>query len=87
MLNGVEDPTTGTLKIEEASVAGQITEEQTHIASEQSRVNQLQTNLTQQISTADTAIASLESQVSFVTGLFAQFTGANNTQSNGLSTL
>ena len=87
LLNGVEDPTSGTLKIEEASVAGQITDVQTHIASEQSRVNQLQTNLTQQISTADTAIASLESQVSFVTGLFAQYTGANNTQSNGLSTL
>ena len=87
LLNGVEDPTSGTLKIEEASVAGQITDQQTLIASEQSRVNQLQTNLTRQIATADTAIASLEGQVSFVTGLFAQYTGANNTQSNGLSTL
>jgi len=87
LLNGVEDPTTGTLKIEEASVAGEITSQQALIANEQSRVNQLQTNLTQQIATADSAIAGLESQVSFVTGLFAQYTGANNTQSNGLSTL
>jgi flagellar hook-associated protein 2 len=87
LLNGAEDPINGTIKIEEGSVAGQITDEQTLIASEQSRVNQLQTNLTRQIATADTAIASLEGQVSFVTGLFAQFTGANNTQSNGLSAL
>lgn len=87
LLNGVEDPTTGTLKIEEASVAGEITSQQALIASEQSRVNQIQTNLTQQIAAADTAIAGLESQVTFVTGLFAQYTGASNTQSNGLSTL
>jgi flagellar hook-associated protein 2 len=87
LLNGVEDPTTGTLKIEEASVAGEITSQQALIANEQSRVNQLQTNLTQQIATADSAIAGLESQVTFVTGLFAQYTGAGNTQSNGLSTL
>ena len=39
----------------------------------------MQTNLTQQISQADTAIAELESQVSYVTGLFAQYTGAINT--------
>jgi hypothetical protein len=50
-------------------------------------VSQLQTNLTAQISAADAAIAALESQVSYVTGLFAQFTGANSTQSNGLTTL
>jgi flagellar hook-associated protein 2 len=87
LLAGVEDATNGTLKIEEGSVAGQITSQQALIASEQSRVNQLQTNLTQQIALADTAIASLESQVSFVTGLFAQFTGAQNTQGNGLSSL
>lgn len=87
LLNGVEDPISGALKIEEGSVAGQITDQQALIASEQSRVNQLQINLTKQIATADTAIASLEGQVSFVTGLFAQYTGAQNTQSNGLSTL
>jgi flagellar hook-associated protein 2 len=87
LLNGVEDATTGTLKVEQGSLAGQITDQQTLIASEQSRVNQLQTNLTRQIAAADSAIAGLEGQVSFVTGLFAQYTGASNTQSNGLSTL
>lgn len=87
LLYGIEDPTTGTIKTEEASVATDITAAQTTITNEQARVNQLQTNLTQQISQADSAIAELESQVSYVTGLFAQYTGAYNTQSNGLATL
>jgi flagellar hook-associated protein 2 len=87
LLNSVEDPTTGALKTEETSYANQIAAMQTTVANEQANVNQLQTNLTQQISKADSTIAELESQVSYVTGLFAQYTGANNTQSNGLSTL
>jgi len=87
LLTGVEDPATGVLKVEEASIASQITNQQATITSEQARVNLLQTNLTQQISQADTAIAELESQVSYVTGLFAQYTGATNTQTNGLATL
>ncbi len=87
LLSGLEDPVTGVLKNEETSWANQISAQQTTIANEQARVTQLQTNLTQQISKADAAIAGLESQVSYVTGLFAQYTGANNTQSNGLSTL
>ena len=87
LLNGIEDPASGALKTEETSIANQVTTEQTTIGNEQDRVNRLQTNLTAQISQADSTIAELESQVSFVTGLFAQYTGANNTQSNGLSTI
>jgi flagellar hook-associated protein 2 len=87
LLNDIEDPVTGALKTEESSYANQIAAQQTTVANEQATVNQLQTNLTQQISKADSTIAQLESQVSYVTGLFAQYTGANNTQSNGLSTL
>ena len=75
------------IKTEETNLSSQITDQQTKIANEQATVNQLQTNLTAQISQADTAIAELESQVSYVTGLFAQYTGASNTQSNGLTTL
>ena len=87
LLTGIEDPTAGTLKTEETSVAGEITAQQTSIANEQATVNLLQTNLTQQVSQADTAIAELESQVSYVTGLFASITGATNTQADGLTTL
>jgi flagellar hook-associated protein 2 len=87
LLTGIEDPTAGTLKTEETSVASQVKAAQATIANEQATVNLLQTNLTQQISSADTAIAEIESQVSYVTGLFAQYTGLVNTQSNGLKTL
>jgi len=87
LLTGVEDPATGAIKTEETSVASQTAAEQTTITNEQATVTQLQTNLTQQISLADSAIAELESQVSYVTGLFAQYTGATTTQANGLSTL
>jgi len=87
LLTGIEDPTAGTLKTEETSVASQVTAAQATIANEQATVNLLQTNLTQQISSADTAIAEIESQVSYVTGLFAQYTGLINTQTNGLKTL
>jgi flagellar hook-associated protein 2 len=87
LLTGIEDPTAGTVKTEETSVAGEITAAQTTIANEQTTVNLLQTNLTKQISQADSAIAELETQVSYVTGLFASITGATNTQSDGLTTL
>jgi flagellar hook-associated protein 2 len=87
LLSGVEAAGTGSLPSEESSVTSQITAQQSKIADEQNTVNQLQTNLTAQIAKADAALAQLETQVSYVTGLFASFTGANNTQSNGLSTL
>jgi flagellar hook-associated protein 2 len=86
LLSSVEDPTTGFIPSEEASVATEITGQNTKIADEQATVTQLQTNLQAQIAAADAAIASLEGQVSFATGLFASYTGANNTQ-NGVSTL
>lgn len=87
LLSGLEDASSGLIKSEETDLQTQITDQQNKIADEQSRVNDLQTSLTAQISRADVAIASLESQVSYVTGLFAQYTGATNTQSNGLATL
>lgn len=81
------DPTTGDIKTEESTLATQISDQNTKISDEQNTVNQLQTSLTAEISQADSTIAGLESQVSYVTGLFAQYTGASNTQANGLSTL
>ncbi|HYA18894.1 MAG TPA: flagellar filament capping protein FliD [Bryobacteraceae bacterium] len=87
LLSSVEDPTTGSIKTEESSLSNEISTQQTEIANEQNTVNQLQSNLTAQISAADTAIAGLENQVTFVTGLFAQYTGATNTQANGVPTL
>lgn len=87
LLTSVEDPNTGTIKTEETSLTNEISSQQTQISSEQSTVNQLQSSLTAQIAAADSAIAGLENQVTFVTGLFAQYTGATNTQANGVPTL
>jgi flagellar hook-associated protein 2 len=88
LLSGVEDPVTGSIRNEEATVSDAITAQQTRIANEQAVVSSLQQNLTAQIARADAAIASLESQVSYVTGLFAAYNGTSSTStSNGLSTL
>ena len=81
-LNGVEDPTFGSLKIEQNTVNSEITAQNATIASEQSRINLLQTNLTAQIVKADAAISALESQLSYVNGLFFSITGNNNNPNN-----
>ncbi len=78
LLNGVEDPTAGSLKIEENTAASEITAQNTVITNEQAKISQIQTNITAQMVTADAAIASLESQVSYVNGLFFSITGNNN---------
>jgi len=77
-LNSVEDTTTGALKIEENTVASEITAQNTTIAGEQAKITLLQTNLTAQMVTADAAISALESQLSYVNGLFYSITGNNN---------
>jgi hypothetical protein len=45
---------------------------------QQTTVTNLQTNLTAQLAKADAAIARLESQVSYVTGLFAAYNGTKS---------
>lgn len=78
LLNSVEDPVAGTLKIEENTVSGEIGAQNTTITVEQARIAQLQTNITAQIVQADAAISALESQLSYVNGLFYSITGNNN---------
>jgi flagellar hook-associated protein 2 len=77
-LNSVEDTTAGSLKIEENNVASEIAAQNTTIAGEQAKITLLQTNLTAQMVTADAAISALESQLSYVNGLFYSITGNNN---------
>ena len=76
-LNGVEDVSTGSIKTTLASLSTQSAHEDALIATEQDRVNQLQTNLQARFSAADALIASLEQQVNFVTGLFQAFQTSN----------
>ncbi len=68
LLTGVEDPTTGLIPTETKQLAPKSPDQQSRIAAEQATVTTIQSNLTSQISQADSTIASLESQVSYVTG-------------------
>ena len=77
-LTGVEDPTNGSLQQVLSSLQTQITNTDNSINDEQARVDALQLSLTNQIAAADAAIASLESQVTLYTGLFAGFTNGSN---------
>jgi flagellar hook-associated protein 2 len=76
-ISGVADPTTGMLVTQYASVGTQITSDQSEISDDQTQVNLIQTNLQQQLSAADAAIAVLQEQNSFYTNLF-QTENANN---------
>ncbi len=77
-LNGVNDLTTGSIAVEENTIQSEITSQNSKIADEQSKISLLQSNLTAQIVKADAAISSLESQLSYVNGLFYSITGNNN---------
>jgi len=79
ILTGIEDPNTGTLQQTLNTIQDQITRDDRSITDEQNRIDALQQSLTNQMAVADAAIASLESQVTLFTGLFAGFTNGNPT--------
>ena len=70
VLNGLEDPTSGLLKGAELSVQQQITDTTNQISTKQDQVTQLQTTLQQQMAAADAAIASMEQQYNYISGMF-----------------
>jgi flagellar hook-associated protein 2 len=82
-LKQVEDPTTGVLTSAISGAKNQITQQNDRIATAQQQVNDLQTNLQQQLSAADALIASLEQQVTYITGLFSSFTNNSSNNRNG----
>ncbi len=82
LLNGVEDPTTGSVKQAETSASNAITAQNQKISDAQANLTIVQQNLQKQISIADATISSLESQVSYVTGLFAAYTGRSNSSTS-----
>jgi flagellar hook-associated protein 2 len=83
LLNGVEDPIAGSLKIEENTATKALAAQNSVIAAEQAKISQIQTNITAQMVRADAAISALESQVSYVNGLFYSITGNNNNPNAG----
>ena len=70
-INGIEDSSTGLLTTTEAAIQSQIASLGDTIAARQTRVEQLQTNLTNQIAKADAAIATMEQQYSYLSSMFA----------------
>ncbi len=70
LLNGIEDPTTGSIKTAIQSTSNQITHENQLISDQQDKINQLQSSLQAKMAAADAAIAQLEQQLSYFTGLF-----------------
>lgn len=69
-LDGLENSTSGIIKTALSGYQTQIAQQDTLIAGEQGRVDQLQQSLETQMSAADALIASLEQQANYITGLF-----------------
>jgi len=76
-MNNIETPTTGLLKSTETALQSQISSLGTTIATKQAQVQQLQTNLTNQMATADAAIANMEQQYSYMTSVYQAQQTAN----------
>ncbi len=76
-LNSVTDPTTGTVASETQSLQAQNTSDQTQITNDQQQLSLLQTNLQNQMAQANALIEQLQSQNTFLEGLF-QYDTTNN---------
>jgi flagellar hook-associated protein 2 len=70
ILNGLEDTTTGAIKTTEAAYVAQSTRMTNEIANEQQQAALLQTNLINQMTQADSLIATMQSQYSYLTAVF-----------------
>ena len=70
-LSSIDDSSTGLLTQVSGSLTDELSSVGDKIKADQDQINQLQTNLTAQISAADATIASLEQQVSYFTNLFS----------------
>jgi flagellar hook-associated protein 2 len=70
LLNGLQDLNNGVFATTNNSYQSQITSDNQEITDQEARITTLQNNLTAQMTQADTLIASLESQDTYVTSLF-----------------
>lgn len=71
-INGVEDSISGILPQDLKSLSDQITAKDQDISDEQDKIDKLQSDLTQQMSAADAAIATMEQQFSYMQNYFQQ---------------
>jgi flagellar hook-associated protein 2 len=69
-LNGVDDVASGTIQTSINALAQQVTADNNTIADDQNNITNMQNNLTEQMSQADAAIATLQTQSSYFSQLF-----------------
>jgi flagellar hook-associated protein 2 len=82
-LTSVTNPTSGLIAGDYNSIEAEITGDNSQIANDQYNINTLQTNLQAQLSLADAAIATLQSQDTYFQELFQAEYGTNGTSSTG----
>lgn len=70
LMDSLENSTDGIITTELGSLQAQMTWQDTRIAEEQDRIDQLQENLLARMAAADSMIAAMEQQVRYMTGLF-----------------
>jgi flagellar hook-associated protein 2 len=78
IMSGLEDATNGVLKTGIGSLQTQMTDQDARIATEQARIDQLRTDTQARMAAADALIASMEQQVSYLTGMFEAMRAASN---------
>ena len=83
-LNSVLDTTTGDLTATIASVSSQMTDTNQKIADQQTYVAGIQTSLQNQMAAADAAIATMEQQYNYMSGVFQAMQTASTSYANGL---
>jgi flagellar capping protein FliD len=82
-LTSVTDVTTGLIAADYNSYQTQITADNSKIADDQTNISQLTSNLQAQLSQADAAIATLQSQDTYFNELFQAEYGNNSNNSSG----
>jgi flagellar hook-associated protein 2 len=85
-MSSVEDSTNGLLTNAINQNQTTITNDQNRIATEQAQVSQLQTNLTNQMDTADALISSMEQQYDVISNLFAAMDSSTGTATSSTTT-
>ena len=81
ILNGLDDPNTGTFQAQQLTLQQSIDSDNQQITEQQARISTLQANVTAQMAAADSAISALEQQVTYFTSLFTATQDAIQAQS------
>ena len=81
-MTGITDPTNGLVAGDISSIGSSVTNLSQKISRQQDTITQMQTNLIQQMSKADAAIAAMEQKVTQITNLFSAMEQAAKSLNN-----